>query len=49
MDQSGRVTLNKITKGNLHQFDISNLKDGEYTVIISVGKKVRSQKFIKSN
>jgi Zn-dependent metalloprotease len=49
MDQSGRVTLNKITKGNLHHFDISNLKDGEYTVIISLGKKIRSQKFIKSN
>ena len=49
VDKFGRVTINKITKGNLHNLDISNLPNGEYTVVISKGRIVKSQRFIKSN
>jgi hypothetical protein len=49
IDKSGRVLINKVTKVNLINLDISDLQKGEYTVVTTIGKQVKSLRFIKSN
>lgn len=49
VDKSGRVPISKIIKENLYNLDISNLPNGEYTVVITLDKIVKSQRFVKSN
>jgi hypothetical protein len=49
VDKSGRVSINKATKGNMLNLDISNLPNGEYTIVISNGRSINSRPFIKNN
>lgn len=49
VDNSGRIRIKKVTTGNLINIDISGLPTGEYTIVISNGNKINSQRFIKSN